>query len=166
MNLYAKRLLKVSAAALVAGAALSAVALPMAHMHDAHGPGCHAGQDNRPYGKRHGDYQKRHAQHQAELKKALKIAPAQEAAWDQFVADTAPDTQAPVMPDRASWEKLTTPERLDKMQTLKQERDARMNRHIEAVKQFYAVLTPEQQKVFDQQHASGRKHRSGTKRTQ
>jgi Spy/CpxP family protein refolding chaperone len=56
---------------------------------------------------------------------------------------------------REDWAKLTTPERLDKMQALKAERDARMDKRIDATKSFYAALTPEQQKVFDSQRHGG-----------
>lgn len=93
---------------------------------------------------------KRHAA----LKVQLKLAPAQEAAWTAFVASHKPPAamkgQAAAMPDLA---KLTTPERLDKMKELRAqhmgEMTAAMDKHAEAAKSFYAVLTPEQQKVFD-----------------
>ena len=63
---------------------------------------------------------------------------------------------------REDWSQLTTPQRLDKMQALRAERDAAMAKRIEAVKTFYAALTPEQQKVFDTQ-AHGGFHRAGMK---
>ncbi|HTX51165.1 MAG TPA: Spy/CpxP family protein refolding chaperone, partial [Caulobacteraceae bacterium] len=44
---------------------------------------------------------------------------------------------------------LTTPERLDKMAARMDERRARFNRVAAATKQFYAQLTPAQQKAFD-----------------
>jgi len=99
--------------------------------------------------------QKRMAEHQAQLKETLKITPAQEAAWSAFVARTAPEPRMGRDISREDWAKLTTPERLDKMQALKAERDARMDKRIEATKSFYAALTPEQQKVFDSQRHGG-----------
>ncbi|MBW8469947.1 MAG: Spy/CpxP family protein refolding chaperone [Thiobacillus sp.] len=99
--------------------------------------------------------QKRMAERQAQLKETLKITPAQEAAWNAFVARTAPEPRMGRDVSREDWAKLTTPQRLDKMQALKAERDARMDKRIDATKSFYAALTPEQQKVFDSQRHGG-----------
>jgi periplasmic protein CpxP/Spy len=106
---------------------------------------------------------KRHAEHQTQLKSALKITASQEAAWNAYVAGTAPNppANAPGMA-REDWSKLSTPQRLDKMQAFRAERDAAMAKRIETVKTFYAALTPEQQKVFDTQ-AHGGFHRAGMK---
>ena len=49
--------------------------------------------------------------------------------------------------------KLTTPERIDKMQAHKAERDADMSQRAEATKAFYAQLSAEQKKVFDTETA-------------
>ena len=106
--------------------------------------------------------QKRMAERQAQLKETLKITPAQEAAWNAFVARTAHEPRAMKAGAREDWSKLTTPERLDKMQALKAERDAQMAKRIDATKSFYAALTPEQQKVFDTQ-AHGGMQRAGMK---
>lgn len=105
----------------------------------------------------------RHAEHQAQLKSALNITASQEAAWNAYVTGTAPNppANAPGMA-REDWSQLTTPQRLDKMQAFRAERDAVMARRIDAVKTFYAALTPDQQKVFDTQ-AQGGMHRAGMK---
>ena len=107
--------------------------------------------------------QKRHAEHMAQLKAELKITAAQEAAWNAFVARSAPEPRslqagAPL----ADWSQLTTPQRLDQMQAHKAERDAAFAKRIDATKSFYAALTPEQQKVFDTQRHGGF-HRAGMK---
>lgn len=90
----------------------------------------------------------------AKLKETLKIAPEQEAAWSAFVARTAPEGKPPARDDRRAgredWRKLSTPERLDRMEAFKAERDAEMAKRNDAVRSFYAALTPEQQKVFDE----------------
>ena len=52
-------------------------------------------------------------------------------------------------PDRAEFAKLTTPQRLDRMQTRQAERSAMFAKRIDATRSFYAALTPEQQKTFD-----------------
>jgi protein CpxP len=90
----------------------------------------------------------------ADLKAALKITPAQEGAWTAYT--TAMQPPANMMgqhPDRAEMEKLTTPERIDKMKTLRTqhmgEMMSAMDKRGEATKAFYATLTPEQKKTFD-----------------
>ena len=56
-------------------------------------------------------------------------------------------------PDRDTLAKLRTPERLDEMQKQFDAHHNTMQNHMkqiaEATRQFYAQLTPEQQKVFD-----------------
>ncbi|MGM9424631.1 Spy/CpxP family protein refolding chaperone [Hydrogenophaga sp. MI9] len=103
-------------------------------------------------GPRAEEMQKRHTDHQAKLKAALKITAAQEAAWKTFDAATTPNPAAmPAPVAREDWAKLTTPQRMEKMQAFHAERDAVMTKRMDAVKTFYAALTPEQQKVFDAQ---------------
>ena len=55
----------------------------------------------------------------------------------------------------AEMQALTTPQRMEKMQAMKAERDAHMGKRMEATKAFYAALTPEQQTVFDAQPMRG-----------
>lgn len=102
----------------------------------------------------------RHAARMAQLKTELKITAAQEPAWSAFVARTAHEPRKPMAVE--DWSKLTTPQRLDKMQALKAERDAQMTKRIDATKSLYAALTPEQQKAFDAQ-GPGRFQRAGMK---
>lgn len=117
-------------------------------------------------GQRHAQRMERmqqyHAERQAKLKAELKLSAEQEPAWAAFVARTAHEPRAMKAGAREDWSKLTTPERLDKMQALKAERDAQMAKRIDATKSFYAALTPEQQKVFDTQ-AHGGMQRAGMK---
>ncbi len=100
-------------------------------------------------------------QRHAALKAQLKLTPAQEAAWTTFSTHAGPvGPMMPVRPDPVEMAKLTTPERLDKMQAIRAEHmtqmTAAMDKHTQAVKAFYAVLTPEQQKVFDASTMQGR----------
>jgi protein CpxP len=92
---------------------------------------------------------------QAALKAELNLTPAQEPAWNAFIARTQPQARPAHAGGREDWSKLTTPQRLDKMQALKAERDARMQQRHDAIKSFYAALNAEQQKVFDAQHGQG-----------
>jgi Spy/CpxP family protein refolding chaperone len=99
--------------------------------------------------------QARMDQRQAVLKAQLKLTAAQEPAWTTFTAALKPP--ASMMnrqrPDPVEMAKLSTPERIDKMRTLRAQHmsdmTAAMDQRGEATKAFYAVLTPEQQKVFD-----------------
>ena len=151
MSPFVKRSLVV--AAILAGiAGVSATAI-------AQGAGPQAGMRAQRMEQMH----KQHAEHQTQLKSALKITASQEAAWNAYVAGTAPNppANAPGM-SKEDWSKLTTPQRMEKMQAFRAERDAVMTKRIDAVKTFYAALTPEQQKVFDTQ-AHGGFQRAGMK---
>ncbi len=118
------------------------------------GHGMHEGQGR--MGSMGSDKMKaRMAQHQAELKAALKITTAQEAAWTTFTASMVPPAgQKAQRPTREEMAKLSTPERIDKMKAMRTEHHAvmslEMDKRADAVKAFYATLTPEQQKVFDE----------------
>jgi protein CpxP len=141
-----------------AGASAMAQAPPAAPVV---GPaGMHAGmQGDRMMG--HGNPAKMQAwmaKRQAELKAKLKITPAQEGAWTTFTASMQPPAPiARLTPEqRAEFDKLSTPDRIDKMRALRTQRmadmSAAMDKRGEATKTFYAVLTPEQQKTFDAEH--------------
>ncbi|MES2687566.1 MAG: Spy/CpxP family protein refolding chaperone [Pseudomonadota bacterium] len=104
--------------------------------------------------------QARIAKHQAELKAKLAITPAQEGAWSAYTTALQPQARnAAQRPDRAAmraeFEKLTTPQRIDKMNALRTQRMAEMNAAMtkrgDATKSFYAALNADQQKVFDAQ---------------
>ena len=87
-----------------------------------------------------------------EVAQKLKLTPEQEAAWKTFASATQPqmhhrpgDRQAM----RDGFEKLNTPQRLDRMQAMAEVRRTRMLERIQAIKAFYAQLSPAQQSVFD-----------------
>lgn len=101
-------------------------------------------------GPRHEQMAQRMAERQNQLKAALKLTPAQEAAWTRYTNAHQPPKQA-TPPDRDAWAKLTTPQRLDQMQAKKAERDAHMAQVVDATRALYAALDAEQQKVFDSQ---------------
>jgi Spy/CpxP family protein refolding chaperone len=89
------------------------------------------------------------AQRQQKLRDALKLSAAQETAWNTYIAAIKPQT--PVgRPDRVDFKSLPAPERLEKRIELQKEHLAKQESHLAALKTFYAVLTPEQQKTFDQ----------------
>lgn len=145
-----------AAASMAAVAQTAAPAAPAAASAQSQ-PGPHAGH----HGKNRHDpakMQARIAQHQAELKAKLKLTPAQEGAWTAFTASMQPPVHG-ARPDRAAmkaeFDKLTTPERIDRMRALRAQRMAEMNAAMDkrgdATKTFYAALNADQQKVFDSQ---------------
>ena len=77
----------------------------------------------------------------------LAITPAQEGAWSTWTAAIKPTPHQ--RPDRAELQSLTTPERIDRMRALRAQRNAEMDRKMDATKVFYASLNGEQKKVFD-----------------
>lgn len=106
-------------------------------------------------------WQGRRAAHLTALKEKLKLTAGQEAAWQTYIAATQPEPRRQGMDRKAmreSFEKLSTPERLDRMQAMSEMRRARMAKWVEATKAFYAQLSPEQQRVFDAE-AMPRRHR-------
>ena len=99
------------------------------------------------------------ARRQADMKAKLKITPAQEGAWTAFTAAMQPPADKDARPasgQRAELDKLTTPQRIDKMREIRTQRmtamTALMDKRGDAAKAFYAALSPEQQKVFDAEH--------------
>ena len=116
------------------------------------------------------------AKRQAELKARLKITPAQEGAWTTFTASMQPPARMMggeprhMAAQRAELDKLSTPERIDKMKALRTQRMsemyAEMDKRGDATKAFYAALSLEQQKTFDAEHRKmgdreGRGHHGG-----
>ncbi|KAF1044810.1 MAG: hypothetical protein GAK35_01598 [Herbaspirillum frisingense] len=94
------------------------------------------------------------AKHQAELHDKLKITASQEAAWKLFLDKTKPAPFDPAArPSKEEFAKLTTPERLDKKLEFMRKREAFAEQRIGATKEFYATLSPEQQKTFDAEFA-------------
>ncbi len=122
------------------------------------GPGAwmHEGMDHPGTGKMNpARMQARMEKRQAVFKAMLKLTPVQEGAWTTFTAAMKPpvDTMGKQRPDPVEMAKLATPERIDKMKAVRTQHMTEMNaaadKRGEATKAFYAVLTPEQQKVFD-----------------
>lgn len=110
--------------------------------------------------KAHKAHGERMAQKVEKLKAQLQLTEAQQAGWTHYREALQPAPRAQ-RPDRESFAKLTTPERLDRMRQLRTEHSAQADRRAEATKAFYATLTPEQQKTFDAQTLRQGKHRGG-----
>lgn len=93
----------------------------------------------------HGECGEKHLQ---KLHDTLKLTGNQEGAWKSFTQQAKP-AEPHAKFDRAEFAKLSTPERLDRMLANTKERQARFESHVQAVKSFYNVLSPEQRKIFD-----------------
>lgn len=93
------------------------------------------------------------AQHAADLKKQLHLTPAQEGDWTSFTSAMAASRNHARL-GMQGMEKLTTPERIERMQAILVQRSAELERRGETVKAFYAALTPAQQKTFDAHHGA------------
>lgn len=97
--------------------------------------------------------------HLADLKTRLKITAEQEGAWSTFSAamqpPAHPDEHARL--DRTGMDKLTTPERIDKMRALRAQRiadmQARQDKRDDATKALYAALNSDQKKILDAEHS-------------
>ncbi len=103
--------------------------------------------------KMHAKMGERHAKHLADLKGKLKLEASQEGAWAAFEQSMQAPSKPMMHPDRATMEKLSTPERIDQMQVHKAQRDAEMQKRADATKTFYAALHARQKKVFDAETA-------------
>jgi len=89
---------------------------------------------------------------QNQLLDQLKITPEQAPAWNDFIS-SIPMSTKPTRSERAAMEKLSTPERLELQLNQLKEQEAKMTANLVALKTFYAALTPDQQKTFDEYHA-------------
>ena len=95
--------------------------------------------------------QERMAQRQAALKHSLELSPAQEPAWNTFITSMQPGERPARLGqlNRDEMQKLTTPERIERMRAQRAQRHAQADRGADAALAFYAELNPAQQKTFD-----------------
>ena len=106
----------------------------------------------------------RMAKYQARLHDKLKLTAAQEPAWATFTAANAPKKPMGDWKARhAAMAKLSAPERMEQWIAMSKERIASQESRLASLKTFYAVLTPEQKKVFDDSVPGGMHggHRGG-----
>jgi Spy/CpxP family protein refolding chaperone len=99
-------------------------------------------------------------QEQKKLHEVLKLTANQESAWKALVAAESPAAKAELW-NRDEWAKLSTPEREEKRLEQAKAHQQRLSEHLAALKDFYAVLTPEQKKTFDEFHSSRRAGKHG-----
>jgi periplasmic protein CpxP/Spy len=93
--------------------------------------------------------------HLAALRAQLAITGAQEPAWQAFAAAVAQHSQQKqAMHEQMSQSAMTGPERMALMPQLMREHAAGMETVSQALGGLYAVLTPEQRALADQQFAA------------
>jgi hypothetical protein len=127
--------------------------IPAAFSHDRDGGG---GREHCMKGER-GDHAARFKERQAELHDKLKLSTEQEGAWSTFSGKLTP----PSRPDDAQKDEASTtaPARMEAMLARMKTRQEQMASNLAAVKEFYGTLTPEQQKVFDEEFGPRGKRR-------
>ncbi len=118
------------------------------------GPRAHRGEHR---GEHRGNPAERMAKYQARLHDKLKLTAAQEPAWTTFTAASAPKKPAgDWKAKREAFAKLSAPERMEQWIAMSKERIAGQESRLASLKTFYAVLTPEQQKVFNDSMPGGK----------
>ena len=101
-------------------------------------------------------FAERMAKRQAKLHDKLALTPAQEGAWQLFTArmQATATRRSDVRPTKA----LTAPERAERKAAFLQVAQQQAAGRVQPIKEFYAVLSPEQQKIFDSQFQRRRHH--------
>ena len=133
--------------------------------------GMHRGDPAKMQERMQAHRQERATKRLAALKAKLKISAAQEGTWTTFSTAVMPSATGGMMGMRhdpklkAEMDKLTTPERIDKMRALRQQRmtamSAEMDKRADATKAFYGTLSSEQKAVFDAVAMQGEHHGQG-----
>lgn len=84
----------------------------------------------------------------------LKLIPRQEQAWRRLQA-SHPFPKDEINAEQVDMTKLTAPERAEIMLKAQNQHRETMVKHVAALKNFYAQLMPEQQKIFDERTMMG-----------
>jgi len=150
MNAFHKTIV-IAVASLGLGGAALAASDPVATRT---GEGCHMG----AFGSHGANAGERMAKRQAALHDKLSLSTAQETAWKTFSEKLRATT--PVKPEGALVAAVTAPERADRMAAFLQTAQQQAAARAQTIKEFYGVLSPEQQKIFDSQF-QGRHHHFG-----
>ncbi|HEY4541372.1 MAG TPA: Spy/CpxP family protein refolding chaperone [Noviherbaspirillum sp.] len=128
--------------------------------------GVHASPDMQRGQQRHEQMQKHMEKRIDDLHAKLKLNAEQEKAWNAYVSAMKPGQGANQhRPSREEIANLSAPQRMEKMHERMKQREQAMGHRVAATHDFYAVLTPGQRKVFDDNfvmgHARHGKHEGG-----
>lgn len=157
MNTLSKNLLIAFAALGIAGGAIAQSATAPA-AEGRHGHAVSAEQRAAHKAERQAKHAERRAQREAKLRAELKLSAQQEPAFAAFLAAGKPAGRPQARDangERAKFAALPAPQRMERMIERQKQRTARMEARLAALNNFYAVLTPEQKKVFDSQAMRG-----------
>ncbi len=100
--------------------------------------------------KRQAERQAHMAERQARLHAQLKLTAEQEPAWAAWNAASKPG-ERPARGERGQWASKSAPERMEQQLDMAKQHVASMETRLAALNTFYATLSPEQKKVFDEQ---------------
>ena len=95
---------------------------------------------------------------QTALHDKLKLSAGQEKAWQAFIAE-GKELHPKKRHDPLEFAGLTAPQRMEKMLDRMRDHEGRMEKMLGALKTFYAVLTPQQQRTFDDSMPRPGEHR-------
>ena len=111
-------------------------------------------------GMRHdrGDMAQMRNLYQHALHDKLKLNADQEKAWQAFIAKSK-EMRTHDRPNPKELASLNAPKRMEKMLEYRRDREKRMESMLASMKNFYGVLTPEQQKIFDDSMPGPGRHR-------
>ena len=189
MNTMRKMLMiGVTAASLAVSSASVLAQSAAAPAAQASGPAASAGQQQGQQGQQGQRQQLSPEQREAKMKERftraaqqlhdkLKLDASQEQAWNTYLQAMTP-TRSAQRPDRAQFESMTTPQRMELHLAKMKEHEAQLSKRLDATKTFYATLNPDQQKVFDTEtarffqghhghgHGHGHKHHGGPRQGQ
>jgi len=137
--------MRLTSLALASAIALSAAGASLAQPAPGPRPGPEASGWRRP------DPAQMAERHAERLRAILQLRPDQEPALHAFVGamQPSPEQMQRREAERGEGAELTTPQRLDRMQARMADRQAEFARRADAVRRFYAQLSPSQQKAFD-----------------
>ncbi|MDN4059617.1 Spy/CpxP family protein refolding chaperone [Massilia sp. YIM B02769] len=160
MNTLRKQILVAFAAVGFAGAAFAQTAATAPVQEGRHGHAVTAEQRAAHHAERQAKRAERQAARAAKLRADLKLTAQQEPAFAAFLAAGKPAQRpqgqgAAKAGERGQFAALPAPQRMERMIDRQKQRTARMESRLAALNNFYAVLTPEQKKVFDSQAMRG-----------
>lgn len=102
----------------------------------------------------------RAAKRELKRQETLKLTPAQQAAWSTYTSAVKPAANKE-RTERGAWNTMAAPDRMAKRIEMARQRVTMMETRLEATKAFYAVLTPEQKKLFDENSMQRGGHKTG-----
>ena len=98
----------------------------------------------------HAKWGERRAARDKQLHDLLKLTPSQDAAWTTWLGASRAQHERGGM-QRGDWASMPAPVRMEKRIEMAKQHIGQMENQLAALNTFYATLTTEQKKVFDEQ---------------